>query len=351
MTCQTGRGESLDSNYFQKVARRSHVSTLKQFKKTTALFAWFKLGFLFLFAAEVLFLMWFFVFFAQSSLFAIFLGVIFLTVFTYLVLLFYFQTKKPEQFEKLKERFLQSCRQVSGIPREAAEHHLMLAQSALKLVSELQGYEEKYYKAPNGSAFLSSFFSKLGTFLHQEDVFLLKEELLYGAIDEHVAQIQITPTDLEVHASLAHTYVVLSRLYLEAQNSVSSRLGKNVEAKLAKKFEMASLRAIEELKILNDYAPNDPWVHAQLAQSYQTLKMPSEESVEYEILLKLSPNDKEVLFRLGRLYFELGQNAKGLRVYEELKKMSYKKAEDLIAFYGMSRSLDSLEEMSRISCF
>ncbi len=345
MSCQMGRGDTLDSSYFQKVARRSHLSTLKQFKKTMAFFAWFKLGFLFLFIVEVLFLMWFFVFFAQSSLFAIFLGVIFLTVFTYLVLFFYFQTKKPEQLEKLKERFMQSCRQVSNIPADAAEHHLMLAQSALKLVAQMQGFEEKYYKAPNSLHFFSSLFSKLGTFLHQEDVFLMKEELLFGAIDEHVAQIQMTPCDLEVHASLAHTYVVLSRLYLEAQNRTSSGLAKSVEARLEKKFETASLRAIEELKILNDYAPNDPWVHAQLAQSYQTLQMPNEEAAEYEILLKLSPNDKEILFRLGRLYLELGQNARGLRIYEDLKGMSYKKAEDLIAFYGTGRSLDLQEDI------
>jgi uncharacterized protein (DUF1697 family) len=302
------------------------------------------LGFLFLFVVEVLFLLWFFVFFAQSSLFAIFLGVIFLTVFTYLVLFFYFQTKKPQQLQQLKERFMQSCRQVSGIPPEAAEHHLMLAQSALKLVAQMECFEEKYYNAPSWLYFFSPLFAKLGSLLHQEDVFLMKEELLFGAIDEHVAQIQKTPTDLEVHASLAHTYVVLSRLYLEAQNRAGSSLAKSLEAKLEKKFETASLRAIEELKILNDYAPNDPWVHAQLAQSYQTLNMPNEEAAEYEILLKLSPNDKEVLFRLGRLYFELSQNAKGLRIYEELKSMSYKKAEDLIAFYGLSRSLDLQEE-------
>jgi hypothetical protein len=34
------------------------------------------------------------------------------------------------------------------------------------------------------------------------------------------------------------------------------------------------------------------------------------------------------------IYFEQGQNAKGLQVYEELKKANYKKAEDLIAIYG-----------------
>ncbi len=344
MSSQVGRRESMDANYFQKITRRSHASILRQFKKTMAIFAWFKIGFVCLFLLEALFLMWFFVFFAQSSLFAIFLGVIFLTVFTYLVLFFYFQTKKPEQLQKLKDRFMQSCRQMSNLPKEAAEHHLLLAQAALKLVGELQNFEEKYYQAPSGLYFLSSLFSKIGIFLHQEDVFLLKEELLFGAIDEHVSQIRMTPTDLEVHASLAHAFVLLSRLYADAHSRSHSGLSKSLEAKMEKKFEIACLRAVEELKILNDYAPNDPWVHAQLAQCYQTLDMPNEEAAEYEVLLKLSPNDKEVLFHLGKLYFALGQNAKGLRIYEDLKKMSYKKAEDLIALYGTGRSLDLCED-------
>ncbi len=222
---------------------------------------------------------------------------------------------KPEQFSKLKERFIQSCRQVSQIPEGAAEHHLLLAQSTIKLVSQLDGFESTYYKAPSWLSFLEPLFSKMGSFLHQEDVFLLKEELLRGAIEEHIAQIQIIPTDLEVHASLAHTYVVLSRLYLDSIHNPHSVLAKSIESQLQKKFQIVSFRAVEELKILNDYAPNDPWVHAQLAQSYQTLKMPNEEALEYEILLQLSHNDKEVLFRLVKLYFEVGQNAKELLVY------------------------------------
>lgn len=62
--------------------------------------------------------------------------------------------------------------------------------------------------------------------------------------------------------------------------------------------------------------------------------MPKEEIKEYETILHLCPDDKETLFKLGKLYFQQGLNAKGLQIYEALKKSHYKKAEGLIAFYG-----------------
>jgi len=93
-------------------------------------------------------------------------------------------------------------------------------------------------------------------------------------------------------------------------------------------------RAIEEFKVLNDYAPNDPWVHAQLAYSYHDLQMPKEEIKEYETILKLNPGDRDTLYKLGLLYFQEGMNAQGLRIYEELKRSHYKKAESLMENYG-----------------
>jgi lipopolysaccharide biosynthesis regulator YciM len=61
--------------------------------------------------------------------------------------------------------------------------------------------------------------------------------------------------------------------------------------------------------------------------------MPAQEIQEYETLLKIVPHDKEVLFRLGILYFQQGHNARALRIYELLKKAKDTKAEELIAFY------------------
>ena len=118
--------------------------------------------------------------------------------------------------------------------------------------------------------------------------------------------------------------------YEEERYIPEGRCSEEMEAK----FRATAERAIEEFKILNDYAPEDPWVHVQLAYSYHDLQMPEEEIKEYETVLQLRPNDKDTLFKLGMLYFQQGANAKGLRIYEMLKRTNYKKAESLIKFYG-----------------
>jgi tetratricopeptide (TPR) repeat protein len=144
---------------------------------------------------------------------------------------------------------------------------------------------------------------------------------------------------LEAHANLANAYVMLSGLYADSkQDDCSEEIfwfpNSKYLPEMKRKFREAAERAMEEFKILNDYAPQDPWVHAQLAYSYHDLQMVQEEIKEYETILKLCPDDKETMYKLGVLYFQQGQNAKGLRMYEELKKLHYKKAETLIKYYG-----------------
>src|ERR1700733_5959989 len=143
----------------------------------------------------------------------------------------------------------------------------------------------------------------------------MKELLLTIAVEEHLKAVKCEPTNLEVHAALANAYVMLSSLYAdpckyhdydEERYVPVERHAEQIQAK----FRATAERAIEEFKILNDYAPEDPWVHVQLAYSYHDLHMPEEEIREYEIVLSLRPDDKDTLFKLGMLYFQQGLNAK-----------------------------------------
>ena len=167
----------------------------------------------------------------------------------------------------------------------------------------------------------------------------MKELLLQNCIDEHILLVRAGPTNLEAHAGLANAYVMLSGLFVDPRTidglDDDRWIPPNKYNKhFSQKFRAIAGRAIEEFKILNDYAPDDPWVHAQLAYSYHDLQMPEEEIKEYETILQLCPDDKETLYKLGKLYFEQGHNAKGLEIYEALKRSNYKKAESLIHFYG-----------------
>lgn len=338
MSTQLENEPSFDDSFFHQNLPQYYRSILKNFRKITQSFVAFKYGFFALFAAELTLFLTFLPKFSQSALLAVALGAVFLTLFSYFVLLFYFQARKPEQILELKDRFLQSCRQLLPTPPGEAQHHLSLATALFKLSAYLEGFEWNLYSPPKRSKSLARFITRFSAHQHWEDVFNIKQLLLQTAIEEHLKQVRVTPTDLEVHASLANTYVALSQIYLgplqaQPDHPCAAKYQKN-QTYFEEKFRQAAHLAIEEFRILSHYAPNDPWVHEQLASGYRDLRMPEEEIREVELLLKLRPQDKEILFRLGTLYFEQGQNAKGLQVYEELKQAHYKKAEDLIGAYG-----------------
>ena len=317
MSTQLDTPETFDDAFFQHNLPQYYRVILLGFRKATRSFVTFNLLFLTLFASEIFLFFFFLPFLTKSVIFAFALGGVFLTCFSYFILLFYYQAKKPEQLVELRDRFLQSCRQILTVPEGEPEHHLSIADALSKLAAYLQDFEVNFYKVPK---VFSKPISRFSSYSYGEDVFKMKLLLLQAAVDEHLKQIRITPTDLEVHASLAGTYVALSKVYKGAAEE--------------EKSQKASRLAIEEFTILSHYAPNDPWVHEQLAIGYHDLEMAEEEIREVEMLLKLRSQDKEILYRLGNLYFRQGMNAKGLQIYEELKRANFKKAEDLIGSYG-----------------
>jgi len=324
MSTQLENDRAFDDAFFQHNLPQYYRAILCEFRRITHSFVSFNLLFLVLFSSELFLFFFFFPFLTRSAVFAFALGALFLTCFSYFVLFFYFQAKKPEQLIQLRDRFLQSCRQVFPVPPGDVQHHLSLAEALSKLSAYLHEFEWNFYKVPKVLQVFSKAISRFSAYCYGEDVFKWRLLLLQAAVDEHLEQIRATPTDLEVHASLANTYVALSKIYqgplFEERYRVSARL------------------AVEEFCILSHYAPNDPWVHEQLALGYRDLGMPEEEMREVETLLKLRSQDKEILYRLGVLYFKQGMNAKGLQVYEELKRGNFKKAEDLIGFYGSNAS-------------
>lgn len=293
---------------------------LKKFRKIAQRSLHFHLCFFGLFLTEILTS-----FFAQTLYLAILASIFCATSFTYFVLLYYYQARKPEQLKSLKDEFLNSCRQSMN------HQHLSIAESITRFSSYLDDFEWEFYKVSSPQL------SRFSAYFYWEDVYRLKQMLLLASIDEYIQQIHLTPTDIEVHASLGSAYVALSKLYHKPiHNPQHPRIGsvKKIQAQNEEKQKSYSRLAIEEFKIISHYSSNDPWIHEQMALGYKELNLPVEETKEIESLLKLRPQDKEILYRLGTLYFSQGQNAKGLSIYEELKKTNYKKAEELIASYG-----------------
>jgi len=323
--------------FFQKKAQKNYRETTNNFKKIIKSFFIFNVSFFIISLLQIISFIILFSTLESSAIIATLLASIFLTSFTYLVLLFYFQSKKTEQFSLLKDQFITVCKKALSIPAGSAEHHLTIALAALKLSNNLKN-EINILKLPkflNLSKMLNSFFLK-------KDIFKFQEFLLIAAIEEHLNQLKLTPTDLELHASLANICTNLSTLYSQAKDK--SFFSKNTKTILKNKYDFCISSAIEEFKILNDYAPNDPWIHLQLAQNYKKLNFKKEQIKEYETIYKLCPNDNNILFKLGTLYFETKRNSKGLRIYEELKMRSFKDADQLLSYYNIYKIDEILED-------
>jgi len=329
---------TINAESFQESLFPHYRKLLKVFRKIAKGYVLFHILYAFLFLSEIVSIVFLLAARTEGTFLALSLGALFLTTFSYSLFHFYFQSKRPKQFQALKEEFLTSARQALGIPKGELEHHLSISHAALSVASYLEDFEKHLYRAPDKMKNLKPYLDKWSIFCHFKDVYLFKKLFLQAAIEEHLEQIRITPSDFEVHTSLANVYTSLSKISQEPAKLKDHPFLRLKFRELVQQSEAEAkehfLLAVEEFKILEYYAPNDPWVHLQLAKSYQELSLPQEEIKEYETLLTLRPLDKDALFRLGVLYFQQGKTAKGLEIYEDLKTANFKKAEELLAHYG-----------------
>jgi len=324
---------------FQEKIEKYAQATLKRFRAMTRMEALFHLLFSLLSLTEIVFFITFFSFFTHTSILAFTLAGFFLTAFTYLILHFYFQSQKPEQLTSLQRDFTEKCRDLIPYNRGSSQHHLSLAHALYNCVAIFHSQEYFYYPTPSGWESLSSVIQKLSCWSHWKELHKMKELLLQQAIQEHYELIKNIPTDLEAHASLAQAHLLLSKLYLNPQKLAPEEEipwvpKEYLSEAMGEKLLASSWRAIEEFKIVDSFAPNDPWVHAQLRTIYADLDLRQEEIAICEKLLKLVPKDRDLLFRLGVLYLKEGLYAKGLTLYDKLLKEEDPRAEELISHYG-----------------
>ncbi|MEC7840188.1 MAG: hypothetical protein VX777_09145 [Chlamydiota bacterium] len=339
MVASRVEGESyfhIDNECFNDELNRIIYSIVPLYENIIKRHVYFNIFFGVLISLEILGLSLFFSFLFELSIFSFGLAALFLTIFSYFILRVYYQAQKAEQFNEFIHRYTRGCKTISKYREGIPEHHIALGNAYTKLALQLVGKESQFFTPPSWIVSLSSTMENFSCWCFWDDVYRMREALLQKAIEEHILLVKCEPTSLDIHAALANAYVMLSGLYLEATNQEENQISflQEDEGGIEVKFRENAEKAIEEFKILNDYAPNDPWVHTQLAYSYRDLKMPEEEIREYEIILKLRPDDTETMFKLGCLYFQQGRNSQGLRVYERLKLANFKKAEQLIVHYG-----------------
>lgn len=332
-----------NKSLFEEKTNHFCSEALEDFKQVTRQYALFHITFFSIGILELAAFVLFFSFFTKTTMFAFSLAGIFLSIFTYFVLLFYFQAKKPQQLLDVRESFVQASRNLLPFHPGTPEFHLGTASSLQKMLTTLHRQEYSYYSLPATFETLSPLMQKFSVWTHWKDLHQMKELLLLMIIKQRIELIKLQPTDLEAHARLADAYLALSRLYMDPRKLYlnEEHLWVSPEynsPEMLEKFRNAALRSVEEYKILDFYAPNDPWVHAQLAGIYRTLNLPLDEIREYEAILKTSSADAEILLRLGTLYFEHGFSAQALHLYEILKKNNDARADELIGQYGAALS-------------
>lgn len=208
-------------------------------------------------------------------------------------------------------------------------------------------------KAPSWLSFLITPCNLLIGYVAWLPFHTLAEVLFLSAINQHINRIKTAPTNLQYHACLANCYVMLANHYGEPISTKPLMawpgilLTAHTRSLLETKGRASSNSAVEELSILSSFAPDQLWVHDQLAISYRELDMPDKEIEECETIIKLAPDDHQALLRLGTLYFHQGKNAKGLEIYERLKPIQPLLADELIGSYGAYKPL--LETISLAS--
>jgi tetratricopeptide (TPR) repeat protein len=301
-------------------------------------YTFFNFVFLLVCVLEIILISYYSQILSSTSLLSIAITGIFITVFAYFLLRVYWQTSKNQKLTQIKNNLIQSLRSAINYQNEHVESHVAMSQALCRLAESFKGREHTVYRSTKRPATLAHALEKICFWIHWQDFHFLREKILEAAVEEQIKRVKCEPTDPEAHASLANTYILLSSLYgpsgtSEEENGFWDPIKKE-RVLMERKFRNAAEKAIEELKILSIYAPNDPWIHEQLAYSYKDLQMPEEEIREYEQVLRLMPNDTEILYKLGVLYFQQGKNVNGLHLYEQLKQYHPSKAELLIQYYG-----------------
>ena len=324
------------SNFQEKIAGISKPFVAR-FSKVTRNYIFFHTFFIFALSMELVFFGLLFSTLLQSTEMAFWLAGMFLTVFTYLVLLFYHQGRQPEKLMQLRDEYIEKGEECIPFDPGTLEYHCCITEAIVEYISSLRipSVENRWILA---SETLTYLIEKFRIWTRWKNLLKMKEMLLLTSIEEHIRLIKREPTDLEVHSSLASNYVALARLYqdpkkLALNDDLIWTPPEYASEEMREKFEMALERALEEYHIIDEYAPNDPWVHAQRASLYKELDAYDSEQKEYEKILELDPANVEILLRLGKLYFRKGANAKGLKVYDTLRNLDQDKAHEVIAYY------------------
>jgi tetratricopeptide (TPR) repeat protein len=248
------------------------------------------------------------------------------------ILRLFFEEQKREELSALQNEYVHACKKILPFAEGAFEQHTSLAQACFRFVENLR--DENFYKLPDMLSFCSSIIDSWSKQKNFSTHLMIKEMLLFSALQEHCKLVKLKPCDAQVHAALGNAYLVIADLYKDPRQKTAFWLPQKMLSSLKQKRIRAIEHAIEEFKIVKEFAPSEPWSVSQLARCYLETQNMQQAAIAYEEVVKLSPYDEVALFSLGKLYFKMGKNADGLKMYEQLKSQNASCADELLSSYG-----------------
>lgn len=323
------------SRSFPKVLELHCLNGLNHVKKVLFSYVLFHALFILFFTLQITALAILYFLGKAPAVFSIAIFSLVLSVFTYLVLIFYFQAKKQDQFKLLKEWFLSVCKQSIGEGLSVTDYHLCLAQALYTFATMFHTKDLPSYLTSLPISSFQKLMKKCSYLWHSKDFQSIRKLLILDCIYEHLSLLKYEPTNLEVHASLANSYLTLASVYqmMYRQEQSNQTNAPQLSEKALKNFQNAIYKAIEEYSIIYSSAPHDPWVLAQLASCYHELEMYNQEIAHFEKILEITEPNLDIMLRLAYLYFQEGHTAQGFKLYKLIKDMDEKKADDLFDYY------------------
>ncbi|MCH9621189.1 MAG: hypothetical protein S4CHLAM20_06060 [Chlamydiia bacterium] len=267
-------------------------------------------------------------------------ALLFLSIASYGLIAYYQKNRKLDTIDTICKEYRRYCYQKLSTNIEDSEKlHLAIAE-CLRDLAESVHDPKLFHLTIHPFKFSKNHLIAHFLYFHYNDILYMQEKLLEISLEQHSYVLADCACSLEFHSSLSKVYSTLATCYkipkgthLEKAFSYST-ITKATEYQT--QFEKYYTLAIEELKIICDISDSEPWTHLELASLYAKFDDSELEMQQYEIIINRVADDKEILYKLGILYFKHHKTSHGLKIYDRLKHIDALYAKNLLAHYNFT---------------
>ena len=169
---------------FQEKIRTLSYPFVKQFFRINRNYIFFHTFFIFALSLQTLNFGLFFSTLLQSTAMAFSLAALFLTLFTYFVLLFYLQGRKPEKLAQLRDEYIEGARTCIPFDPGSLEYHCCITEAIVHMISQLRiaSASSRWILASETLTYLTE---KFRIWTRWKDLLKIKEMLLLATINPY----------------------------------------------------------------------------------------------------------------------------------------------------------------------